>query len=159
MRRWTAMLTALLLALCNGASIPTVAWDPREVLYRLDGLARGTHYRLLMLYGTNPHRCDAGVGSGWDFRGVLGHVPVADDGSACLEVPPRRLLFLEALDEEFCEIRRMRSYLALMPGETQSCVGCHEPPASAPPVRRRWWRAGCRPTARYWRASSPASAS
>ena len=74
-----------------------------------------------------------GVGSGWSNRVVLGTIPVESDGSAKFQVPPDRAIFLEALDEEFLEIRRMRSFLTLRPGEVAACIGCHEPFKQAPP--------------------------
>lgn len=80
---------------------------------------------------TNPHRVDVGVGSGYDMRGVLGVVPVEADGSANFEVPSGKMIFLEALDKDFLEVRRMRNYINLQPGELQSCVGCHERPGAA----------------------------
>jgi hypothetical protein len=109
----------------------------QDVNLGLEGVPRGTVRWLRVCESyvktrhTNPHRCDAGVGSGWDMRGVLGIVPVAADGSAFFEVPANRLIFLEALDEDFLEVRRMRNYVNLLPGETQGCVGCHESPATA----------------------------
>jgi hypothetical protein len=70
---------------------------------------------------------------------ILGTVPVAADGSAALEVPALRGLYFVALDERGLAVKRMQSYVALMPGETLSCVGCHEPrtqttAALAPPA-------------------------
>jgi hypothetical protein len=54
-----------------------------------------------------------------------GIVPVEADGSAHFEVPPHKNLFLEALDENFMEVQRMRTFINLQPGETRSCIGCH----------------------------------
>ena len=58
---------------------------------------------------------------------ILGTVPVEPDGSASFEVPPLRGLFFVALDEKGLAVKRMQSYTMVMPGETQGCVGCHEP--------------------------------
>jgi hypothetical protein len=55
-----------------------------------------------------------------------GVVPVHDDGSAHFTVPAHRNIFLQALDENFMEIQRMRTFVNLQPGETRGCVGCHE---------------------------------
>jgi arylsulfatase A-like enzyme len=63
---------------------------------------------------------------------ILGTVPVEPDGSASFEVPPLRGLFFVALDEKGLAVKRMQSYTMAMPGETQGCVGCHEP-RTAPP--------------------------
>ena len=62
-----------------------------------------------------------------------GVVPVDEDGSAQFVVPARRNLFFQALDENFMEVHRMRSFVNFEPGETRSCIGCHEPKALAPP--------------------------
>jgi hypothetical protein len=55
-----------------------------------------------------------------------GEFPVEKDGSAYVEVPARRPLQLIALDQDGREVKRMSSFLSVMPGETLSCVGCHE---------------------------------
>ena len=61
------------------------------------------------------------------LRRVLGTVPVEADGSASFEVPALRALYFVALDEKGLAVKRMQSYTMVMPGETQGCVGCHEP--------------------------------
>jgi hypothetical protein len=67
---------------------------------------------------------------------VLGTVPVEPDGSASFEVPAGRPVFFVALDENDLSVKRMQSFASVTPGETLSCVGCHEsrtePPAAAP---------------------------
>ena len=57
---------------------------------------------------------------------VLGTVPVEADGSAYMELPALRSFFFVALDENDLSVKRMQSFLTLQPGETTSCVGCHE---------------------------------
>ncbi|MEI7733316.1 MAG: hypothetical protein WCO56_27340 [Verrucomicrobiota bacterium] len=57
---------------------------------------------------------------------ILGTVPVEPDGSANIELPALRSLFFIALDENNLSVKRMQSFLTVMPGETLSCVGCHE---------------------------------
>jgi len=57
---------------------------------------------------------------------VLGTVPVEPDGSATFEVPALKSVFFVALDERDMAVKRMHSFLTLQPGETMSCVGCHE---------------------------------
>jgi len=54
-----------------------------------------------------------------------GVVPVEEDGSACFKVPSNRSIFFQALDEDFMEIQRERTYVNYHPGEVRSCVGCH----------------------------------
>jgi len=55
-----------------------------------------------------------------------GIVPVEADGSACFIVEADRNIFLQALDENFMELQRERTYVNYRPGEIRSCVGCHE---------------------------------
>ncbi|MDR2762580.1 MAG: discoidin domain-containing protein, partial [Planctomycetaceae bacterium] len=64
-------------------------------------------------------------------RHVLGTVPIEDDGSVHFNVPPRRELMLQVLDEEGLAVQSMRSSIYLHDGETLSCNGCHEPRTSA----------------------------
>jgi hypothetical protein len=93
---------------------------------------------------------------------VLGDVPVAEDGSAYFAVgigatrsaegygnllqrneshdmpeqaPTTGPIYFIALDHEGRAIQRMRSFTHLMPGERQSCIGCHESRLSVPPSR------------------------
>jgi hypothetical protein len=93
---------------------------------------------------------------------ILGDVPVADDGSACFRVgmgatrkaigygsriddispdgspvrsPSTGPIYFIALDHQGRALQRMRSFTHLMPGEIQTCVGCHEPRRQAPPYR------------------------
>ena len=63
-----------------------------------------------------------------------GVVPVEEDGSAHFVVPTRKNLFFQALDKDFMEVQRMRSFVNLEPGESRSCIGCHEPKSLAPPA-------------------------
>lgn len=59
-------------------------------------------------------------------RGVLGTVPVEADGSAHFRVPAGAALYFQALDEDGLAVQTMRSATYVHPGETLSCVGCHE---------------------------------
>lgn len=54
-----------------------------------------------------------------------GVVPVEKDGSAQFVVPAGRGIFLQALDENFREIQRERTYVNYSAGEVRSCTGCH----------------------------------
>lgn len=68
-----------------------------------------------------------GVGNAsWDVKRVLGVADVHPDGSAFFKVPARKPLYFQALDEKGRVVQTMRSWSTLQPGETQSCVGCHE---------------------------------
>jgi len=68
-------------------------------------------------------------------KAPIGLVAVDEDGSACFRAPAGKVLYFQALDENFVELQRMRSVVQLQPGETRSCVGCHEPRNLAPPVK------------------------
>ena len=66
-----------------------------------------------------------------------GVVPVEADGSAHFTVPADRNIFLQALDENYMEVQRQRTYINYRPGEIRTCVGCHEPYGTLPPRTRR----------------------
>jgi hypothetical protein len=59
-------------------------------------------------------------------RGVLGTVPIEADGSASFLAPTGVGLYFQALDEKGLCVQTMRSATYLHPGETLSCLGCHE---------------------------------
>lgn len=61
-----------------------------------------------------------------------GVVSVEEDGSACFTIPADKNIFFQALDEDFMEVQRMRTYINARPGETRSCVGCHGQREQAP---------------------------
>ena len=65
-------------------------------------------------------------------RAQIGVVPVEDDGSAYFTVPADRNIFFQALDENYMELQRERTYVNYRPGEIRSCVGCHEQSGQAP---------------------------
>lgn len=71
-------------------------------------------------------------GGTFTLERILGEVPVEEDGSAYLEVPANRSLFFIALDAQNNTVKRMQSFLTVMPGETLSCIGCHENRVDAP---------------------------
>jgi len=66
---------------------------------------------------------------------ICGIAKVHEDGSACFTVPANANLFFQALDEDYMELQRMRTFINLMPGEKRSCIGCHEPRRFAPPSK------------------------
>jgi hypothetical protein len=65
---------------------------------------------------------------------VLGTVAVEADGSAHFRVPSGVPVFFQALDAQGLAVQTMRSLTYTMPGQTLSCVGCHEHRDGAPPV-------------------------
>ncbi|MBN2506683.1 MAG: hypothetical protein JXQ71_08315 [Verrucomicrobia bacterium] len=118
----------------------------------LAGIPRGTVVKLRVValafspagIGNNGNAGPAGaalvstpvsVGNGsWDVKVVLGDTRVHPDGSAFFAVPARTPLYFQALDAHGHAVQTMRSWTTLQPGETQSCVGCHEHKNSAPPT-------------------------
>ncbi len=66
-------------------------------------------------------------------KGCFGTVPVEADGSAYFKAPSGVELYFSALDKDGKELSRMGSVTQIMPGEHQSCVGCHEPRTAAAP--------------------------
>jgi len=68
----------------------------------------------------------------WAPVRVLGTVPVQPDGSAHFTVPADTSVYIQALDENWMELRRMRSHVTLQAGEVRGCVGCHESSGHAP---------------------------
>ncbi|MCP4642967.1 MAG: SUMF1/EgtB/PvdO family nonheme iron enzyme [bacterium] len=73
-----------------------------------------------------------GMDGPWDIKRVVGTVPVEEDGSAMFRVPANMPLAVQPLDSEGKALQLMRSWFTAMPGETLSCVGCHEPQNASP---------------------------
>ena len=57
---------------------------------------------------------------------VLGTVPVESDGSAYFRIPSGMSVFFQALDADGFALQTMRSLTYVQPGQTLSCIGCHE---------------------------------
>lgn len=70
----------------------------------------------------------------WDTKRVLGIVPIEADGSVLFKVPSETPVYFQVLDKDGQLIQSMRSWSTLMPGETFSCVGCHEDKNTVPPA-------------------------
>jgi hypothetical protein len=96
------------------------------------GVERGEIKKLLVVESLpKPINFTGGMdpltyGGSFTLERVLGTVPVEPDGSASMELPAMRALFFIALDEDGMAVKRMHSFLTVQPGETTSCVGCHE---------------------------------
>lgn len=67
-----------------------------------------------------------GVEGPWDPRIIHGTVDVEDDGSVLFEVDANTPIATVPLDKDGRAIQMMRSWMVAMPGETLSCIGCHE---------------------------------
>jgi len=77
-----------------------------------------------------------GLDGPWDVKRVMGTVPVEPDGSALFRVPANTPISIQPLDEDGRAIALMRSWTTAMPGEIQSCLGCHmSQNSTAPPGR------------------------
>lgn len=109
----------------------------------LEGVPRGTVKRLrLFTYHFSYHNMGGqvnrvGLDGPWDIKRVLGTVPVEADGSACFRVPANTPFSVQPLDSDGAAVQLMRSWMTAMPGETLSCVGCHERQDSTPPASVR----------------------
>ena len=125
----------------------TLALDNAYLGRNMAGVNPGDIKKLLILeslpkpvnYGGGTHDC---IPLSWHgsftLERLLGTVPVETDGSASFIVPALRPLILVALDDQNRSVKRMQSFLTVMPGERLSCIGCHENRTTAPgsPTRR-----------------------
>ncbi|MDZ7616695.1 MAG: hypothetical protein U1E05_06805 [Patescibacteria group bacterium] len=84
---------------------------------------------------TNGQNAAISLGSHIFVTILHGVVPVEEDGSAHFTVPAGRSVFFQAIDENYMELERMRTFINLQPGEARSCIGCHQPRNEAPPAR------------------------
>ena len=62
----------------------------------------------------------------------LGTVPLAPDGSFCIEVPADTPIALQAVDAEGRSELNEMSWIYVRPGERRGCVGCHHTRQTAP---------------------------
>jgi len=77
-----------------------------------------------------------GLSGPWEAMRILGTTPVEEDGSAIFKIPANTPLAFQPLDENGNAVQLMRSWVTAMPGETMSCIGCHESPGKVPIPRR-----------------------
>ncbi len=113
-------------------------------IYRGPGLAgvpRGEVKKLRLItyhfayHGMGGQINRVGLDGPWDIKRVLGTVPVQPDGSACFPIPANTPVAVQPLDRDGKALQLMRSWFAGMPGETLSCVGCHEKQNTPPSDR------------------------
>jgi hypothetical protein len=112
-----------------------------DVYHGLDNIPRGT-VKYLRILEQVPRPWSA---RRWDFDDEYGQqhaaitkgthlvlkvlhgvIPVENDGSANYYVPAEANIFVQALDENYAAVQTERTYIYSMPGETRSCIGCHE---------------------------------
>ncbi|MCX7046392.1 MAG: SUMF1/EgtB/PvdO family nonheme iron enzyme [Candidatus Sumerlaeota bacterium] len=103
----------------------------------LKGVPRGTVKSLRVIAYHFGYRSMAGpdkigYGGPWEVVRILGLTPLESDGSAHFRVPANTPIAVQPLDAEGKAVQLMRSWFTAMPGETVSCVGCHERPADVP---------------------------
>ena len=109
---------------CNGRNMAGVRRGEIKKLLVLETLPMPIHYT----GGMEP----ISYGGTFTLERLVGTVPVEEDGSAYFELPALRSFFFVALDEKELSVKRMQSFLTVQPGETTSCVGCHEPRTQTP---------------------------
>ena len=109
----------------------------QDVYRGLAGIERGSvkHLRIIGVPPkTQPHMNSPSLGISKEDPGkfILGTVPVEEDGSAHFRVPSGIPVFFQALDQNGLAVQTMRSLTYVQPGQTLSCVGCHESRELAP---------------------------
>jgi hypothetical protein len=113
----------------------------------MKGVKRGDIKKLLVMevlhMPVKPNRdwqqmvsFDGGTGGSFALERVIGTVPVEEDGSAHFKAPALRPLFFVALDANDLSVKRMQSFMTVQPGESVSCVGCHEERVGTPAITR-----------------------
>ena len=128
-----------------------IAWDGaqegcfllQDVYEGLAGVPRGS-VKGLRVVGVppkvQPHMNSPSLGVSAEDPGkfLLGMVPVEADGSAYFRVPSGVSIFFQAVGADGMAVQTMRSLTYVWPGQTLSCIGCHESREAAPaaPLRR-----------------------
>jgi formylglycine-generating enzyme required for sulfatase activity len=108
----------------------------------LAGVPRGTVKQLRVFtyhfayHGMGGQTNRVGLDGPWDVKRIMGTVPVEKDGSALFRVPANTPISVQPLDANGQALQLMRSWMTAMPGETLSCVGCHDRQNSAPPAAK-----------------------
>ena len=104
-----------------------------DSIYPMKDLPKITALRVIQLLPkTTPfaNQPFIGVGDQKSARMVLGTVPVEQDGSAFFKMPADKPVYFQALDADGVAIQSMRSATYVHPGETLTCLGCHNSPTN-----------------------------
>jgi hypothetical protein len=82
--------------------------------------------------------------TGMGMREILAYAPIEPDGSVSIQLPANVPFTIEILDKNARRISMQHSsWLQLVPGETKTCLGCHDPANPAnPPFPLSHGRAG-----------------
>ena len=113
--------TTGVLALMNvyeGRQMETVEPGSIKELLVLETLPEPIHYQ--------GGQDQISLGGTFTLVRILGTVPVEPDGSALMELPAKRAFFFIAMDHDGWPVKRMHSFTSVMPGELNTCIGCHE---------------------------------
>ncbi|MEI7908990.1 MAG: SUMF1/EgtB/PvdO family nonheme iron enzyme [Verrucomicrobiota bacterium] len=108
----------------------------------LAGVPRGTVKQLRVFtyhfayHGMGGQTNRVGLDGPWDIKRIIGTLPVEADGSAYFRVPANTPISIQPLDGDGQALQLMRSWMSAMPGETLSCVGCHDRQNSTPPATK-----------------------
>lgn len=113
----------------------------QDVYQGLEGIPRGTvkELRIVQIFPKSTplaNRPAIGLAGEENARAILGTVPVESDGSAHFTVPACKPILFQALDADGMAVQTMRSLTYLQPGESVSCIGCHEKSMTTPVVRK-----------------------
>jgi len=65
-------------------------------------------------------------GNAFEQRSIIGYAPVEKDGSFHIEVPADTVMCLQTLDKNDMAIETQLTWVWVRPGETRTCIGCHE---------------------------------
>jgi hypothetical protein len=109
----------------------------QDIYQGLTGIERGAIKRLRIvgvLPKVQPHMNTPSLGVSREETGkfIVGTVPVEPDGSAYFRIPSGLSVFFQALDGDGFALQTMRSLTYVQPGQTLSCIGCHESRYAAP---------------------------
>lgn len=120
---------------CLDAYLHALERDPDEGKKRIDRV-RVYQSPLHASRKSTPDENDSTTGGAASrSQKLLGEAPVATDGSFYLRVPARTPLRLETVDASGEVLRKMQSWIWVMPNEERGCIGCHEDRELTPPNR------------------------
>lgn len=119
---------------------PTGTLFLQDVYEGLTGIERG-RVKYLRVIGPlaqpwgSDHMNRIGLNVDVHRKRVYGVVNVHEDGSAYFQVPAEENILFQALDENYMALQHMATFINMMPGESRSCIGCHEHRRNAPRSR------------------------